>query len=231
MKCRMYGARAASLAALSLSAMLLMPLAARAIELADPAAARDILPIEQVKDIRSQPLALLAKFPTAGPAMVRFIAQELLRDPTAVDAVLSIVPDTSPDQASAIGAGLVRAVRAMGASQSKLAELISQKVLRSENLWLKTTFAALGPAYKADRPLERPALALRSVYDAEEIGTPLANNKAPVGPSYEGFMFGREGAGPRGDGLQAGLVKYGTIVALLNSDAGKNGAVSTSPTN
>jgi hypothetical protein len=47
-------------------------------------AASVALPLEQVSDVKAQPLSVLAKFPQAGPAMAQYVAQVLRRQPSVV---------------------------------------------------------------------------------------------------------------------------------------------------
>lgn len=200
----------------------------------------DATPIENVTNIRAQPLALLAKFPDAGPDMARFVAQQLTQQPGAVDAMLSIVKDTSPQQASAMGAGMVRAVRNLSAKQPAAARAISEKIMRTDNKWLTTTFVSLGPRYQGNEPFVAPAMLPPRELVTMDMGTGMGaawrvgpaenqtltnwdpnsndeNKKCPYNSYY--YMNG---------GCRA--LDGGMIVAIIKSDAPHNGAVSTSPT-
>ena len=215
-------------ALLSLLSALVMFTSNPAFAQATPEALAKTPPIEKANDIGAQPLALLAKFPEAGTAMARFVAQVITRDPQIVDAVLSIVKDTSPQQASAIGAGLVRAVRGLSAKHPALSRAIVSKISQVENLWLKTTFFALGPTYsEAALPPRQPLY--RIMYNVNmSVGTGLPMDRGRVGPAIDpdpnplrGFIAGRE---------PDLWDKHGMLVAIMLSDAEQNGAVSTSPT-
>ena len=191
--------------------------------------------IENVTNIKEQPLALLAKFPDAGPAMARYVAQQLTQQPAMVDALLSIVNDTSPEQASAMGAGMVRAVRALGPKQANSARVITEKVMRSDNRYLTTTFASLGPHYRANAAFVSPAnLPPRAVAATGNMG-------AGIGAAWRvGLAENKNMMDYNLHGDQAGCLYYsysneithcrGTIVAMMTSNADQNGAVSISPT-
>lgn len=207
------------------------------------------VPLEQVTDIKSQPLALLAKYPEAGPAMANYVAKLVTQNPSVVNAILSVVRDASAEQASAIGAGVVRAVRAFAIDRAEIARMISDKVLMSENVWLKTTYSAIGPEFDPAFFTVPPPPDLKSLNAQQhvDIGTKAPPDKGRVGPvpvSHRTPFRSRVGVNNQGGG--AGQEKRkscsylsenlgeaacnGTIVAIVASDAPSNGAVSTSPT-
>ena len=198
-----------------------------------PVTLQSAVPLDQVTDIGAQPLALLAKFPQAGPSMAGFVAKVLAAQPSVVDAILSIVNDTSPQQASAIGAGLVRGLRAVSGKHEGLARSITEKVMRSDNLWLKSTFLAIGPQGYRAGPLVMsenvPPAVPRDLIGGEEL--PLY--KGRVGPDEEKGIFWVDEKTKNTSEYYDFDPKnrHGMIVALLASDAPSNGAVSTSPTN
>jgi hypothetical protein len=191
--------------------------------------------LDQATDIKAQPLAMLYKFPAAGPALAKFVAENIVRDPSAIDAILSVGKDASPQQASAIGAGLVRGVRVIAVRQPKLANAIAAKVAGSDNLWMKTTFVALGANYStAGASLIASQLPLLSGGggSVDGIGSVLSPEKARV-RKYDEFA-----ANPVRGTLNNSSIsdaermekERGTIIAILASDAILNGATSTSPT-
>ena len=193
------------------------------------------IPLEKVMDIKAQPLAVLAKFPEAGPAMARFIAKLLVGQPSVVDAILSIIPDTSPQQASAIGAGLIRAVRAMGRDQSATVRAIVDKVMHSDNLWLKTTFGAIGRSNGMSGTLVQYELIPPGPLGGASVGSALAEGYGRVGRREDVVSQGGNNlrkvqrCSSRVENSEM-LECRGMIVALVLSDAANNGAVSTSPT-
>lgn len=226
------------------AAVILNPLSARAeeaikqtekTETSNPPAELKVAPsLEQTNDFKSQPLAILAKFPDAGTAMARFVAQAVMREPVIADAVLSVVADSSPQQASAIGAGFVRAVRALAAKQPEIARAIARKIMSIENPWLKTTFFALGPTYSnaaLTMPPNLPPPAMRML----QVGDELPTYESRLGPiKRQEWIRHRESEtrrviGAKSEGI-GDTYAYGMIVAELTSDAPSNGAVSTSPT-
>ena len=201
--------------------------------------AQQTQPIETATDIKAQPLALLAKYPEAGPAMARFVAQQLTQQPAAVDAMLSVLNDMSPEQASATGAGMVRAARALSAKHPASAKAITDKVMHSDNKWLKTTYSSLGPRYRGSANFTAYAdLPPRQGLATGDMGSGLGASWR-VGPAPDSNRTGIVGVQNGDDVAQTCLYDTngyadphcrGMIVAIIKSDAGHNGAVSTSPT-
>lgn len=201
----------------------------------NPAYASLSVPLEEATDIQAQPLALLARFPQAGPAMARFVAAIVIRQPQMVGAILSVIGDTSHAQASAIGAGLVRATRVIAAKQPDQARAIAAKIMQSDNIWLKTTFSALGLRYAVNTTLLRPPPLPAVPLARREVGTQLAADRARLGPSphYDGIMSDNRAAVVVPFELleQLELInQHDILVASVASEASVNGAVSTSPT-
>lgn len=193
-----------------------------------PAVIGSTVPLEKVTDLKSQPLALLAKFPDAGNAMARYVAQMLHHDPSLVDSILSVVRDTSPEQASAIGAGLVRGLRAFGAKQPNLSRAITEKVMKSDNLFLKTTFHAIGPRYSGSSAVAMADKLPPPPRSSLTVGEGLPDLKSRIGPENLSELVGEQVLELKDD--SALVPEDGMIVALMLSDASRNGAVSTSPT-
>lgn len=201
-----------------------------------PSVIGNTIAIEDATDLKTQPLALLAKFPEGGAAMAHFVAQAIIDRPGLVDAFLSIASDTSPQQAAAIGAGMVRGTRVLATKQSSLAQAIANKIMQSNNAWLKTSFFALGPRYSKDsvfvalEPLPPAPLV------ANSMGAELPIYRSRIGPTREGELVltnhDIEANNRYGSSEDSHLLnRSGTIIAILASDARSNGATSTSPTN
>jgi hypothetical protein len=205
------------------------PPASRAVE---PELSPITMPIELTNDIKGQPLSILAKFPRAGPSLAGFVAKELAKQPNVIDAILSIIPDTSPEQASAIGAGIVRAVRSIAAKNPEFVSQISEKILRSENVALKTTFFALGPRKitYASAGASLPVATQSFAGGGGSVGEVLPVDKARLGSPDAPYVYPYrlDVVEKIGNGLDK--ERIGMIVALVSSDAENNGAVSTSPT-
>ena len=219
--------------------LVLLPLNGFAETLPPVIATDTSIPIVNATDIKTQPLALLAKYPEAGPAMARFVAQQLTQQPGAVDAMLSIIKDSSPQQASAIGAGMVRAARNLSAKHPASARAISEKVMRTDNQWLRTTYTSLGPRYSGNAVFAAPAdLPPREAVATGEMGLGLGGAWR-VGPVQNNNYPGANGDQNANEIIKTCLYDStgyvdphcrGMIVAIIKSDAGHNGAVSTSPT-
>lgn len=190
------------------------------------------MPIELTNDIKGQPLSILAKFPRAGPSLAGYVAKEIAKQPSIIDAILSIIPDTSPEQASAIGAGIVRAVRSIASKNPGLVSQISEKIMRSENVPLKTTFFALGPhkITYASAGASLPVASHAFVGGGGSVGETLPMDKARLGAPDTPYVYPYrlDVVEKIGNGLDK--ERIGMIVALVASDADDNGAVSTSPT-
>jgi|GEM_PF-6735763 len=194
-----------------------------------PAIIGSAVPIEKA-DIGTQPLSLLARFPEAGSAMAQYVAQALARAPSLVDAILSVIDVASPQQASAIGAGLVRGLRVMEAKNPSSAStrVVAEKVSKSNNMWLKTTFGALGPSYSSNAPLILPDPIPPAQPNFMYVGTELPEAVGRVGPTDIEEMIPFKRIVLSGDSNF--LTRHGMIVAIMASDDDNNGAVSTSPT-
>lgn len=205
-----------------------------------PIGAEKPVPLEQVTNIKAQPLALLAKFPNAGPQLAQYVAQQVARQPGVVDAILSLANTTSPEQASAIGAGLVRAMRSMDEKQGETYRQVSEKVMRSDNIWLKASYQALGPDYRFYRAYSAPGALPPRDYASFAATDSVPTRDWRVGPAENELVQ------PVGNAFGNSLIKnnrcrgnlwknedrfcHGMIVATVGSNASSNGAVSTSPT-
>jgi hypothetical protein len=203
------------------------------VSISTPAIIGSPTPLEKINDIRAQPLALLAKFPSAGNALASYVAKIITKEPPLIDSILSIISDTSPEQASAIGAGLVRGVRAMDGKQAASARAISAKVMKSDNIWLKTTFGAIGPRYGANADALMANLVEPDALKNVTVGDALPDAVSRVGASKRKDLFAVDENGRRkkyGESKAFEIMnRDGMIVALIASDASSNGAVSTSP--
>ncbi len=205
---------------------------------AAPALAQEFIPptattpLEQATDVKAQPLLLLAKFPKAGPGLAHFVAETLAKQPSAVDAMLSILPDTSPEQASAIGAGVVRALRSLMRKEPELIKQITDKVERTENVAFKTTFYAIGPRGSGKVP-SFSRIEVSSIVGSNlgVGGTSAPSDKSLIGDGKQDYdsAFNHNPLNKNGDGLD--FFNHGMIVAIIASDAPTNGAVPTSPIN
>jgi hypothetical protein len=199
-----------------------------------PAVIGSTTPLEKITDIRAQPLALLAKFPSAGNALASYVAKIIAKEPPLIDSILSIISDTSPEQASAIGAGLVRGVRAMSGKQAASARAISGKVMKSDNMWLKTTFHAIGPHYGTNTDAVMADLVEPEELKTAVVGDELPGSGSRLGPTKKKDLFGADDSLSRkkyGESKAFEVLnRDGMIVAIIASDASGNGAVSTSPT-
>lgn len=194
--------------------------------LAEPAPVAASVPavLEQATDVKAQPLLLLSKFPKAGPALARYVAEAISKQPDIIDAVLSILPDTSKEQASAMGAGVVRALRMLSAKKPSLVKEIVAKIERSDNVAFKTTFFAIGP--RNPGKLERYEIIVPPANNllVGQLGDSLPLKRGRLGVDEAG---GRSYPNPiRADN---GFFSHGMIVAIIASNAANNGAVPTSP--
>lgn len=199
-------------------------------EIETPSIMDSMTPLNQAtNDIKSQPLALLAKFPEAGVAMARYVAETILRQPSVIEAILSIVPDATPEQSAAIGAGMARGLRALEA-RSPGAQKLSNRIMMADNVHFRTTFGALGAGYVENAPFIMPPYLPYPELRYANVGDVLPEDRSRVGPANIGrpsYLFGKH-AEKSGDSNM--LTRRGMIVAIMASDKDKNGAVSTSPT-
>jgi hypothetical protein len=194
-----------------------------------------IMTPEEIELLKAQPLSLLAKFPYDSSAMARYVASAVVEDPSVVGALLSTASATSPEQAAALGAGLARGARAVGMKHPKIARAIKRQVLQSENLQLKVTFLALGPSYEIGLTSELPGpLPPAPIAEDKKIGGELPPDQSRLGPfGYSDNTYKDKNQGDDIPALDAGgerIADYMVFNEIINDDAPKNGAVSTSPT-
>lgn len=189
----------------------------------------------EISRIQAEPGVLLKRFLEGGPKLADYVSRAVITDVSLADPIFSITADATPQQASAIGAGFARAARALGGKQPKVALAISEKVRRVESTRLKITFYAIGPSYAVNFAPKLPDLIPYAELTSPEIGLSLSGGKSRLGIPREtvlayGVDFGSEGniaATANGHDI---LGQDTMFVAILSSDAPKNGAVSTSPT-
>lgn len=222
----------------------LMALGGTALAAVEKAPSTPSIPLEQVTDIKAQPLAVLAKFPEGGPPMATFVAQAVTADPSTADPILSVADDASPQQASAIGAGMVRAVRALEKKQPAAARAIADKTMKSNSIRVKVTFSAIGsnlvttvalkksdvlPPLPTSKPtVTRPEAKTHADASAHRINRPVAGTRTQQNGLLETKnTINHTHTDPSKTVI---LPSNGTMVAVLASDAVRNGAVSTSPT-
>ncbi|MFZ4125674.1 MAG: hypothetical protein ACOYJ2_06355 [Rickettsiales bacterium] len=190
----------------------------------------ETVPIEQVTDYRSQPLALLARFPEAGTAMARYVADLVSKQPSIVESIMNIITDATPDQAAAIGAGVARSLRALSETQPEVTASITKSSLSANNPWYKTTFRAIDAGYSQNAPVIIPDPIPPVPLSTGYVGLELPEGEGRVGPARIGQPI-PQGFKPFGNKENSDmLVRRGMIVAIMASDKEKNGAVSTSPT-
>lgn len=193
-------------------------------------------PLDQSADFKAQPLAILSKFPKAGPALASFVADLVSKQPQVMEAIISVIEVATPEQASAIGAGMVRAARTLLKSNPQIVRLMEHKISNSENLWLKTTFRALGYSYISNQYVS-PPLIKPTELSKNPIGTTIKHEKSELSDveSYRknSLRVPADNAerGIAGNDFKSIFSGYGTIVAIIVSNASNNGAASTSPTN
>jgi hypothetical protein len=207
---------------------------------------RGISPAE-LTTLRTQPLSLLAQFPDGGAPMARYVAQAVASDPRVVPPMLSVANDTSPEQATAMAAGMVRGTRSLEKKQPKTARAIANQVMQSSNLQLRTTFKALGPqplrsgefAFAIPEPLMRspltiapanePDLSLESKREALFSRTDFIDRTDTIPIDTERFIT-QEAEEKERFITYAAIAASSPITPVIASDAPSNGAVSTSPT-
>lgn len=185
--------------------------------------------LEQVTDFKAQPLAILAKFPDAGSALAGFIAKLAVDQPGIMDAVLSIVETSSPEQASAIGAGLIRACRVLVKRNPELVQSLTKKILQSDNRWLKTTFMALGLNYNFSVHFVSPPIVSPAALSTVEIGSIPILVEGRIGPQQKTTITPIPLSPKSPENVER--IRHGMIVAVIRSGPSENGAFSTSPTN
>ena len=201
------------------------------------------IPTSVMAEIRSQPLSLLAKFPEGGPAMAQFVARAVSQDPSLATPMLSVAKDSSPRQAAAMGAGLVRSARALAATKPEASRAIANQVMKSDNLRVKVIFQAMGPSISAYDALTISATIPPKPPNTNPVGSALPQD---IGNNF--FLNDPPSINPQDiaqrvvevrtnntDNYPAGTSNNEalftpTMLGVIVSDAVSNGAVSTSPT-
>ncbi len=191
------------------------------------------LPKADIEIIQADPFTLLSKFEEGGPPMANYIAAAVITDLSVVDPILSIAEKASPDQAAAIGAGLARAARALGAKNPKAAVMIAEKVSQSKNRRLRITFGAIGPDFRANyapkmpNKLPFPSLVYKYIGENQPEGKSRLGYEESKKNYFQEVLIGKKELQPEEMEI---LAQEGPLTAILISDARENGAGSTSPT-
>ena len=96
-----------------------------------------------VQQFLANPAALLAQFPNGGPALSTQIRDLAASDPAALNAIVGLLANATPDQASAIGVGLGQAAELAVNSDPAFATQIQTAIVNSNNNSALVAFSAV----------------------------------------------------------------------------------------
>jgi hypothetical protein len=89
--------------------------------------ARQALPSQTVQEFLARPASLLSQFPNGGPVMITKVRDLAASDPVTLSALMSLLKDANPDQASGIGTALGQvALMAVNTDQAFATEIQTQ---------------------------------------------------------------------------------------------------------
>ncbi len=126
--------------------------------------------------------------------MAQYVSRLVQADPSFASSLLSITDKATVFQASAIGAGLARAARAMARQQPQNAHNLAKQVENSRNQRLKLTFKAIGPSFSEDSFVQKPDMIAYPPLENRDIGDRLSHERSRLGPSEHNFQAIRGGA-------------------------------------
>jgi hypothetical protein len=186
---------------------------------------------EELNQLRRNPGSVLNEFPKGGPKMAKYIARVAMADPKLIESMVNATELASPDQASAIGAGLARAARLLSGDQLSN---INNRAFNARNINTRITYKAIGKLYgPQDRAILKPVEI--GFWDGAAGGTDLYGNElqATVGSNNDFFQQGslqnsffEENFKSFDDFFESPQA----AASFVASSAEDNGAFSTSPT-
>jgi hypothetical protein len=122
--------------------LLAVPIVAFSLAVGGTPAMAEALTPAAVQQFLTNPSALLAQFPNGGQPLSAQIRDLLASNPATLDAILALLKNASPDQASAIGVGLGQAAELLVHSDPDLATKIQTAVVQSANGPAMVAFSA-----------------------------------------------------------------------------------------
>ncbi|MDG1286939.1 MAG: hypothetical protein P8P30_05165 [Rickettsiales bacterium] len=187
----------------------------------------------RIAELKSNPSSLLEAFPKGGPKMAKYVARAASTDSSLVESILKASQQATFDQASAIGAGLARAVRG---SLTKLIKSISEQVAQLGSLSTQISYNAVGPIQSAGSQV---------IPEPVRIGLADASGGSfNLSPHTGGGLAGSKGLPHQIGSKSSSLTQYAQntqrfsdmfsdpwkTVSIVALEADDNGATSTSPT-
>lgn len=101
------------------------------------------MPADAIQQFLSNPSGFLAQYPNGGPQMSKVVRDLVASDPKTLNALIGLLSQANPDQASAIGTGLGQvALMAVGSDQD-FANQIQTLVAQSGNTGALVAFSAV----------------------------------------------------------------------------------------
>lgn len=193
---------------------------------------------DRLAELNRDPETLLTDYPNGGPKLASEVARALVADPAMAEKMMPLVDQATPEQASAIGAGMARAARYFSYNQPDISAQIARLAESSENLRFKLTFRAIGPDYQrfAMRIIPPPVNVIRPA--GMPIGTEYSfrhSNRGvippqPLFPLAEEQQRRKRLREKRSNNFSPLFDPAGPIANFIAADVAVKRAKSTSPT-
>lgn len=101
------------------------------------------LPADAIQQFLSNPSGFLAQYPSGGPQMSRAVKDLVASDPQTLNALISLLSQANPDQASAIGTGLGQVALLAVDTDQAFAVQIQTAIAQSGNTGALVAFSAV----------------------------------------------------------------------------------------
>jgi hypothetical protein len=136
----------------------------------------DPLSETEVNEIRTNPKSVLDKFPKGGPKMASYVTRAVATDPSLAQSMGNLDGATRA-QASAVGAGVVRAGRLIAAQDPEALQRLNDDVEKMSNPHVKRMFKAIGPQVPQIGGQDIPSRLPQVTAPSRTLGSDL-NNEA-----------------------------------------------------
>ena len=101
------------------------------------------LPSAAVQQFLANPQGLLSQYPNGGPQLTKAIRDLAASDPSTLATIVGLLKSASPDQATAIGAGLGQVAELAVSADPAFADQIQTAVVSSQNVSAVVAFSAV----------------------------------------------------------------------------------------
>lgn len=101
------------------------------------------LPSATVQQFLANPQGILSQYPNGGPQLTNAIRDLAASDPSTLSAIVGLLKNATPDQATAIGAGLGQVAELAVNADPAFADQIQTAVVSSQNVSAVVAFSAV----------------------------------------------------------------------------------------